>query len=309
MKSLVVLIILLFSAIIDAQNAFIIDKFGSVTSEIHNDNDDDEQQVLVLWHGMGDSYNSSSMAKVIEVFQSSHPDLFIYSIRIDEDNDKDQQLSIFGNVSLQVDQVCQDLQKNLPNAKIIDGIGFSQGGLFLRALLETCNNFKLNNLITFGSPHNGIYDLPMCKNQDWFCKNRNSLLKKQAQYFRDIYSYDEYLKESVFLKYINNDDGKNWQYKDNLIENLQNKLVMVMFNQDQTLVPKQSAWFYDFDVSLNKLLLFNETTSFNKNLIGLKTLYQKDKVEFLTIDAQHMEIDQNFLKFISNKYIGQTKII
>lgn len=77
-----------------------------------------------------------------------------------------------------------------------DGIGFSQGGLFLRAYAERCNDPPLKTLVTFGSPHNGmlcpvhksqlltgisgIEDLPACGEHDWFCKKRNQLIKSQA---------------------------------------------------------------------------------------------------------------------------------
>lgn len=45
-----------------------------------------------------------------------------------------------------------------------DGIGFSQGGLFLRAYAERCNDPPLKTLVTFGSPHNGMF-VPTHKSQ------------------------------------------------------------------------------------------------------------------------------------------------
>ena len=70
-----------------------------------------------------------------------------------------------------------------------DAIGFSQGisstssygtwnidtlwragGQFLRAYVERYNNPPVNNLITFGSQHMGISDIPACNPYDFLCQ-------------------------------------------------------------------------------------------------------------------------------------------
>ena len=43
------------------------------------------------------------------------------------------------------------------------------GGQFLRAYNEFYNNPPINNLVTFGSQHMGIADLPGCKPGDVLC--------------------------------------------------------------------------------------------------------------------------------------------
>ncbi len=40
-------------------------------------------------------------------------------------------------------------------------IGFSQGGLFMRALVQTCD-LPVKRLVTFGSPHAGVAEPPGC---------------------------------------------------------------------------------------------------------------------------------------------------
>ena len=98
----------------------------------------------------------------------------------------------------------------------------------MRGLIERCP-LEVNNLITFGSPHLGVLELPLCKDRfDWLCKRRNALLKKQvwhdsvqkrvipAQYFRDPANIDQYLEHSNYLADINNErDEKNAPYKEN----------------------------------------------------------------------------------------------
>lgn len=45
-----------------------------------------------------------------------------------------------------------------------------EGGLFLRAYVEQYNSPPVNNLITFGSPHMGVSDIPACKPWDLLCQ-------------------------------------------------------------------------------------------------------------------------------------------
>jgi palmitoyl-protein thioesterase len=54
-----------------------------------------------------------------------------------------------------VDLVCEQLAKVPELSNGFNAIGFSQGGLFMRAYVERCNQPKVRHLITFGSPHGG----------------------------------------------------------------------------------------------------------------------------------------------------------
>ena len=44
------------------------------------------------------------------------------------------------------------------------------GGQFLRAYVERYNRPPVNNLITFGSQHMGVSDLPACHPYDFLCQ-------------------------------------------------------------------------------------------------------------------------------------------
>lgn len=50
----------------------------------------------------------------------------------------------------------------------------STGGQFLRAYIERYNSPRVFNLITFGSQHMGISDLPGCKPTDFLCRAARS---------------------------------------------------------------------------------------------------------------------------------------
>jgi hypothetical protein len=46
----------------------------------------------------------------------------------------------------------------------------SAGGQFLRAYVERYNSPPIHNLITFGSQHTGISDIPACGPRDFLCQ-------------------------------------------------------------------------------------------------------------------------------------------
>ncbi|KAH3687867.1 hypothetical protein WICPIJ_001160 [Wickerhamomyces pijperi] len=274
-----------------------------------------DERPVVFWHGMGDSHQSLSMKRVFDLTREVKPDIFIHSVFIDEDDNKDQRASIIGNATAQVESVCQQLGdiKELENG--FDMIGFSQGGLFARAAIEKCG-LKVHNLITFGSPHAGVYDLPQCPENDWLCEKRNSVLKSQvynkrvqgsvisAQYFRDTMNYETYLENSAFLADINNEkpESRNQTYADNLSQI--DRLVLIQFEQDETLLPKESAWFYDSEKMTKINIPFEHSDFYNHDCVGLKKLYDENRIDYFSVDDQHMRFNDEFFKDIVEKYIG-----
>ncbi|OAF66252.1 hypothetical protein A3Q56_06020 [Intoshia linei] len=58
---------------------------------------------------------------------------------------------------------CQQIKHNKLLKNGYDAIGFSQGGLFLRWVSQTCgSNPDMINLMTIGSPHRGVSHVPLC---------------------------------------------------------------------------------------------------------------------------------------------------
>lgn len=284
--------------------------------DYHNNEDYAENtRPVVIWHGLGDSYNSSHIGNMESMLKNMYPGMYIYNVRLDDDPSVDKRMSFLGNATEQVEIVCEKLTEIPELQKGFDAIGFSQGGLFLRSLVQTCATLKIGKLITFGSPHMGIKDLPICEEGDWFCKRKNAILKGQiwnervqstvvpAQYFRDPAQYDRYLEHSHFLGFMNNEhDGEiNISYGQRM-SSLE-KLVLVMFNEDKTLVPKESAFFYDSDAE-GRILNFNDTKLYKQDLIGLKRLLDDGRIDFFEIDEDHMRIPQNFFLDIAEKYLG-----
>ena len=91
---------------------------------------------LLIWHGLGDSFQGSGLNDIAFLAQEVHPDTYIHIVQLADTDFADRQASFLGNVSQQVATVCEQLTNDtiLRTAPAINALGFSQGGQFLRAL-------------------------------------------------------------------------------------------------------------------------------------------------------------------------------
>jgi len=278
---------------------------------------------VVIWHGMGDTCcNEQSIGGFMEILKELLPDTFVHSVMVSDSDSEliERKNSYFGNVNNHVDYVCNRLREDDIYPYLKDGfnaIGFSQGGQFLRAYVERCNDPPVYNLITYGGQHNGVSAVPGCINDDSdFCARMRVLLSSnvyssfiqknvvQAQYFKSIDNYDEYLEKSLFLADINNErEEKNAQYKENMLK--LNKFVMIRFEEDQTVVPASTTWF-GWVNDLEEPIPMNETLSYKEDWIGLKTLEKDNKLDFLTTPGEHMQVDiEYFLENVFHPYLDE----
>jgi len=263
----------------------------------------------VLWHGMGDTCcNPLSMGSVKREIEKSLPGIYVFSIEIGTSAIADQMAGFIGNVNDQVAGVCKTLKADPKLKDGFDAIGFSQGGQFLRAYVERCNDPPVHNLITFGGQHMGVSDIPDCMgaNQS-LCKIMAELLSRgayvpgvrdvsvQAQYFRAPMEYPNYLADNIFLPDLNNEkDAKNATYKANLIS-LDN-FVLIKFTNDTMVVPKESSWFGAFAIgSLSTIVPMQSQPLYTQDWIGLQTLDKAGKLVFKTCPGEHMHITMDYL--------------
>jgi len=263
----------------------------------------------VLWHGMGDTCcYPFSMGAIQSAIESVIPGVYVYSIMIGSNIVEDEFCGFIGSVNNQIQEVCDTL-KNVPNLRDgFNAVGFSQGGQFLRAYVERCNDPPIYNLVTMGGQHCGVADIPDCTSvNETICQIIEEVLALgiynpvaqevvvQAQYFHDPMEPDEYLQYNKFLADINNDVVINSAYKQNLVK--LNNLVLVQFADDTVVVPKVSSWFGFYkDNDLNRILPYNETELYIEDRIGLKTLDQFGKLKFDSTPGNHMHFTLDWFK-------------
>ncbi|KAK7531204.1 palmitoyl protein thioesterase [Phyllosticta citricarpa] len=277
---------------------------------------------LVIWHGLGDNYLADGIQEVGELAEQVNPGTFVYNVRLANDAGSDRSATFFGNVTTQLAQVCNDLATHpiLSTAPAINALGFSQGGQFLRGYIERCNSPPVRSLVTFGSQHNGIAKFQDCGASDWLCKGAMALLQTNAwstfvqnrlvpaQYYREVnettgLGSDNYLEFSNFLADINNErEFKNETYKKNLAS--LKKFVMFVFEDDTTVIPKETGWFAEVNATSGKVTPLKHRPMYKEDWLGLKKLDHKGALVFKTIPGPHMHLDDKVLKHAFKKYFS-----
>jgi palmitoyl-protein thioesterase len=104
----------------------------------------------------------------------------------------------------------------------------------------------------------------------------------------------DYLEHSKYLPKINNErpNERNTTFKDRFTS-LHN-LVLVMFEGDAVVIPKESSWFgYYPDGASTPLLSPQQTKLYTEDWIGLKTLDAARKVKFVSVPGEHLRIAQD----------------
>ena len=128
---------------------------------------------------------------------------------------------------------------------------------------------------------------------------------------------DTYLSANQFLTSINNEvaESRNQTYRDNLAS--LRTLVLVIFTEDKTVVPKESAWFGSEagdETNLDKQRVFASETDKAVIPMRLQPLYQEDWIGFRTLDerggiafetcvGEHMEIRECWKRLV-RQYVG-----
>lgn len=283
---------------------------------------------LLIWHGLGDNYAAEGLHEVGDLANKTNPGTYVYYIRLDEDAGSDRTATFLGNVTEQIAQVCRDISEHdvLSKAPGLNALGFSQGGQFLRGLVERCGDtIKVRNLVTFGSQHNGIAKYQICKDGDWLCKSYVGLLKANtwgtwvqshlvpSQYFKATNDStgeptSDYLDNSNFLADINNERVlKNVTYAKNLA-NLDN-FVMYLFANDTTVIPKESGWFAYTNSTDGSVTELRERVIYKEDWIGLKKLDKKGGLHFKTTKGGHMQLGEKLLTEVFEAWFapGKTK--
>jgi len=221
-------------------------------------------------------------------------------------------------VNTQVELVCAMIKNDSQLQGGYNAIGLSQEGQFLRAVAQRCPEPRMINLISLGGQHQGVFGLPRwsAPKKEW-CEIIDKLITHvayagwvqkflvQAEYWHDPFRNEEYIGKSVFLADINNERGINGSYKENL-QKLEN-LVLVRFEDETIVQPKESEWFgYFRPGSVKEMVAMENTTLFTEDRLGLKAMKAGGKLHLLSSPGDHLRFtrewfDTNILKpFLAN---------
>ena len=261
------------------------------------------------------SYKAEGLQSIGELLNNTIGNTTTYFIRLDDDPSADRTATFLGNLTLQLQKVCDDLSSHpiLSSAPAVNALGFSQGGQFLRAYVERCNTPRVENLVTFGSQHNGISEFQECGAADWLCRTWRGVLKGNAwgafsqgrlvpaQYYRDPEDLENYFEYSNFLADINNErEAKNETYKENMKK--LGRFAMYMFAEDKTVVPKESAFFAEVNTTSEEVTSLQERDIYREDWIGLRFLDEEKRLDFRIADGGHMQLSDEILTDTFHRY-------
>lgn len=61
-----------------------------------------------------------------------------------------------------------------------------------------------------------------------------------------------------------------------------------MFTKDSVIDPKETAWFGFYGADGKTIVNYDQQDVFTQDLFGLKTVFDAGKVEFVTVDGDHL---------------------
>ncbi|KAL1512970.1 hypothetical protein ABEB36_002465 [Hypothenemus hampei] len=239
---------------------------------------------VILLHGIWTGFESMDLIKAR--IEEKHPGTIVYNI------DRFNGWSSLDNMNYQVQQISDDFT-NYTNMHL-DGLhllGYSQGALLARTILQANPNHTIHNFISLSGPQAGQYGtqflhlyfpgLALETAYELFY-SRVGQHTSVGNYWNDPYHTKLYMEYSKYLPYVNNElpSNSSQQFKYALTK-LRN-MVLIGGPDDNVITPWQSSQFGYYD-SNGTVVNFMERDIFKDDKIGLKTLYQKKKLKIITV--------------------------
>lgn len=240
-------------------------------------------ETIIIIHGVNDG--AKDMYDLRDLILKHHPDsevvipdLFEYAHSI---TNMWMQVKSFG-------EVVKKYSNNRPRGLNI--IGFSQGGLIARGVIQTIDGLNINSFVALSSPLNGQFgDTSYLSWLPEQFRSAASLLfyspflqhLSVASYWKDPEKLDCYQQHCEFLAPLNNEstnrDHKKFEqkWKDNFVK--VKRLVLIGGKNDGVITPWQSALFGDYDKEEIPEIM-KDLKIYQNDVFGLKTLDEAGKI-------------------------------
>lgn len=177
-------------------------------------------------------------------------------------------------------------------------LGYSQGGLLARSLIQLFKNHNVKRLISLSSPQAGqfgdaflhlIFPSLFARNAYELFYSRIGQKTSVGNYWNDPNQRQLYLRYSNFLPYVNNEvlSTNSSQFRDNLLKLEQ--IVLIGGPDDDVITPWQSAHFGFYDTNFT-VVPMRDRRIYQEDAIGLRTLDESGKLKIVTVpNVKHID--------------------
>ncbi|XP_061706864.1 lysosomal thioesterase PPT2 homolog isoform X3 [Cydia pomonella] len=173
----------------------------------------------------------------------------------------------------------------------INLIGYSQGGLIARGIVQTFPNVSVSTFISLSSPQAGQYGagflhlvFPGLVKESAYelFYSRVGQHTSVGNYWNDPYHQTLYETYSVYLPYINNHiaSTKTNDFKNNLLR--LKRFVLIGGPDDNVITPWQSSQFGYYDAN-DTIIEMRDQPIYKDDKIGLKELDNNGKLHVVTV--------------------------
>nr|XP_022909580.1 lysosomal thioesterase PPT2 homolog [Onthophagus taurus] len=233
-----------------------------------------------------------SMEGLKSRIEEKHPSTIVYATH------RFEGWSSLENMWHQVEELGNDLLNM--SSQYSDGIhliGYSQGALIARGILQLYPNHNVKRFISLSGPQAGQYGTSFLhiifpgialKTAFELFYSHVGQHTSIGNYWNDPYHQVLYYNYSEFLPYVNNEKLSNGSdiFKLSLIK--LEKLVLIGGPDDNVITPWQSSHFGYFAENNDTVINFKNRDIYTKDSIGLKTLDAKNKLVIVTVpDVNH----------------------
>lgn len=239
---------------------------------------------VVLIHGV--MTGSASMEIIKLRIEEKHPGTVVYNVNRFESWSS---LETMWHQVLEIGLDIANISASHPEG--INLIGYSQGGLIARGIVETFPNVSVSTFISLSSPQAGQYGAGflhlvfpgLVKDTVWeLFYSKVGQHTSVGNYWNDPYHQTLYETYSVYLPYINNElnSTKSDDFKANLLK--LKRLVLIGGPEDNVITPWQSSQFGYYD-SNETVIEMREQDIYKEDKIGLRTLDESGRLHIVTV--------------------------
>lgn len=181
-------------------------------------------------------------------------------------------------------------------------LGYSQGGLIARSILQRFPDHNVKNFISLSSPQAGQYGSSflhlffpglVCETAYELFYSRIGQHTSVGNYWNDPHHQKLYYKYNHFLPYVNNEKDTNnrTMFKAGLTK--LEKMILIGGPDDGVITPWESSQFGYYNENETVIMMRNRDT-YNDDSIGLKTLDTSGRLKLITVPGiPHYEWHKN----------------